>query len=79
MLCGSIMTDHWEEVTWNRQDVDNMTNNSIRVQWFLDGTVARVSINDARDSAMAFLVPMHGGIWTLCLSLQGTIHICFLL
>lgn len=71
MLCGSIMTDHWEEVTWNRQDVDNMTNNSIRVQWFLDGTVARVSINDARDSAMAFLVPMHGGIWTLCLSLQA--------
>lgn len=71
MLCGSIMTDYWEEVTWNKQLLQNATNSSYRLQWFLDGLIARVSTNDARDLATAFLVPMHGGIWTLCVSLTG--------
>lgn len=74
MLCGSIMTDHWEEVTWNRLLLENLANNnsSTRLQWLLDGTVARVTKTEDVDSgATAFLVPMHGGIWTLCVSLSG--------
>lgn len=71
MLCAAIMTDHWEEVTWDQNQLDILSNSSLRLQWLLDRTVARVSTNDARDRTMAFLVPMHGGIWTLCLSLSG--------
>lgn len=71
MLCGAIMTDHWEEVTWNKEEVKNLTNSTVRVQWLLDGKIAKVSTNDERDRTLSFLVPMHGGIWTLCLSLSG--------
>lgn len=67
MLCGAIMTDHWEEVTWDRQELDSLANNTVQIQWLLDGTVAKVSTID--DENMAFLVPIHGGIWTLCLTL----------
>lgn len=75
MLCGSIMTDHWEEVTWDRTMLETLTNGTIRLKWLVDGTVAMVTKNDD-DRALAFLVPMHGGIWTLCVSLSGMIK-CF--
>ncbi|XP_030751937.1 uncharacterized protein LOC115879312 isoform X2 [Sitophilus oryzae] len=71
MLCAAIMTDHWEEVTWDMDKLETLANGSVRLQWLLDRTVARVSTNDMRDRTIAFLVPMHGGIWTLCLSLTG--------
>ncbi|KAK5641426.1 hypothetical protein RI129_009973 [Pyrocoelia pectoralis] len=71
MLCGAIMTDHWEEVTWNKDELENMNNYSMHIQWYLDGKVAKISTNDAREMTVAFLVPMHGGIWTLCLSLTA--------
>lgn len=39
------MTDHWEHVTWSRSVLDVLTNQStISLQWFLDGTVAKVSL-----------------------------------
>ncbi|CAG9836632.1 unnamed protein product [Diabrotica balteata] len=69
MLCAAIMTDHWEEVTWDKNGVDFLANGTVRVQWLLDRTVARISTNE-RDRTIAFLVPMHGGIWTLCVSLS---------
>ncbi|VEN43019.1 unnamed protein product [Callosobruchus maculatus] len=69
MLCAAIMTDHWEEVTWDKQKLELQANNSVRLQWLLDKSVARISTNDMRDKTIAFLVPMHGGIWTLCVSL----------
>ncbi|GLV34952.1 uncharacterized protein CBL_09432 [Carabus blaptoides fortunei] len=69
MLCGSIMTDHWEEVTWDRTVLETLTNGTIRLKWLIDGTVAMVTKNDD-DRAIAFLVPMHGGIWTLCVNLS---------
>ncbi|CAH0563468.1 unnamed protein product [Brassicogethes aeneus] len=69
MLCAAIMTDHWEEVTWNGSYLEVLANGSHRLQWLLDGNVARVSTNDVRDRTIAFLVPMHGGIWTLCVTL----------
>lgn len=71
MLCAAIMTDHWEEVTWDRITLDSRANSSLRLRWLLDGVVAKVSTNDERDKVLAFLVPMHGGIWTLCVSLSG--------
>ncbi|XP_050308583.1 uncharacterized protein LOC126744991 [Anthonomus grandis grandis] len=69
MLCAAIMSDHWEEVTWDMEKLGILANGTVRLTWLLDKTVARVSTNDQRDRTMAFLVPMHGGIWTLCLSL----------
>lgn len=71
MLCAAIMTDHWEEVTWDMDKLDSLANGTVRLQWLLDRIVARVSTNDVYDRTMAFFVPMHGGIWTLCLSLTG--------
>ncbi|XP_023311439.1 uncharacterized protein LOC108914133 [Anoplophora glabripennis] len=69
MLCAAIMTDHWEEVTWDKESLDILANGTVKLRWLLDRTVARVSTNDMKDRPMAFLVPMHGGIWTLCVSL----------
>ncbi|CAG9862443.1 unnamed protein product [Phyllotreta striolata] len=68
MLCAAIMTDHWEEVTWDKQSLEMLANSTIRLEWLLDTTVARVATSD-KDRTIAFLVPMHGGIWTLCVSL----------
>lgn len=75
MLCGAIMTDHWEEVSWDKMEVSNLTNNTVRVQWLLDGKIGKVLTNDERNKVLSFLVPMHGGIWTLCLSLTGRSYI----
>jgi hypothetical protein len=71
MLCAAIMTDHWEEVTWDRTALEQLANSSVKLRFLLDGIVARVSTNDERDKITAFFVPMHGGIWTLCVSLTG--------
>ncbi|XP_018333418.1 uncharacterized protein LOC108742628 isoform X2 [Agrilus planipennis] len=68
MLCASIMTDHWEEVTWSQDKLENFTNVSLKLQWLLERKVAKITGLDERKP-LAFLVPMHGGIWTLCLSL----------
>ncbi|XP_017772263.1 PREDICTED: uncharacterized protein LOC108559469 [Nicrophorus vespilloides] len=71
MLCAAIMTDHWEEVTWDRRALQTMSNTSLDIQWLFDG-VAKVSTNNEH----AFLVPIHGGIWTLCFSLtEKEIHL----
>lgn len=75
MLCAAIMTDYWEEVTWDKETLDMLANGTVRLRWLLDRTVARVSTSDTKDRTIAFLVPMHGGIWTLCVSLTGTIEL----
>ncbi|XP_023015615.1 uncharacterized protein isoform X1 [Leptinotarsa decemlineata] len=69
MLCAAIMTDHWEEVTWDKPTLDYLANSTVRLQWLLDNTVAKVTTNDLKSRTIAYLVPMHGGIWTLCVSL----------
>ncbi|XP_065085278.1 uncharacterized protein LOC135707389 isoform X2 [Ochlerotatus camptorhynchus] len=96
MLCAAIMTDHWEHVSWNREQLDRLSNkSSIELQWYLDGRAAKFSVSDmhrktgdARSRefdipryvlknnkpsidkrANVFLVPMNGGIWTLCIDL----------
>jgi hypothetical protein len=92
MLCAAIMTDHWEHVTWDRTNLDRISNDtSTQLEWFLDGRVARI-IPKAKtkllppsdyhltaklgeferrfgDRQSVYLVPMHGGIWTLCIDL----------
>lgn len=75
MLCGSIMTDHWEELTWDRIALESLANGTIKLNWLLDGLVARINNIDERKSTSAFLVPMHGGIWTLCVTLEGKLFI----
>ncbi|KAH8359421.1 hypothetical protein KR093_006549, partial [Drosophila rubida] len=74
MLCAAIMTDHWEHVTWDRNSLDRYSNRSgLHLEWLLDEKVAvlkpdkRADHRFRRDSV--FLVPMHGGIWTLCIDL----------
>ncbi|XP_055540957.1 uncharacterized protein LOC129727291 isoform X1 [Wyeomyia smithii] len=97
MLCAAIMTDHWEHVSWNRDQLERLSNkSSIDLEWYLDGRAAKFSVSEvhrrswetkgrepelprrygtkfnkpAVDSrANVFLVPMNGGIWTLCVDL----------
>ncbi|XP_020298681.1 uncharacterized protein LOC109862922 [Pseudomyrmex gracilis] len=72
LLCGAIMSDHWEEISWNREDLNHA---NVSLEWYLDGQVAMLkssSVNRQanRHRSPSFLVPMHGGIWIMCVSLS---------
>jgi len=79
LLCGAIMSDHWEEISWDKKDLILA---NISLTWYLDGQVAKLqsSVNHRTDhrtdhrvaTSSSFLVPMHGGIWIMCVSLSGT-------
>ncbi|XP_017073599.1 uncharacterized protein LOC108109541 [Drosophila eugracilis] len=74
MLCAAIMTDHWEHVTWDRNSLDRYSNRSgLHLEWLLDDQVAMLKPDKRADHRFrrdsVFLVPMHGGIWTLCIDL----------
>ncbi|EDW80980.1 uncharacterized protein Dwil_GK11267 [Drosophila willistoni] len=75
MLCAAIMTDHWEHVTWDRNSLDRYSNRSgLHLEWLLDEQVAMLKPDKRADHRFrrdsVFLVPMHGGIWTLCIDLN---------
>ncbi|XP_022906661.1 uncharacterized protein [Onthophagus taurus] len=73
MLCGAIMTDHWEEVTWDERELKRLSNGTeVELEFILDRKVVRVLNREAfrKKRGTTFLVPMHGGIWTLCVSLN---------
>ncbi|XP_058796592.1 uncharacterized protein LOC131667272 isoform X2 [Phymastichus coffea] len=82
LLCAAIMSDHWEEVDWDREALERA--NVSPVTWLLDGKVGRIEptlgggssqqakhhvVGDRSRAQPAFVVPMHGGIWTMCVSL----------
>ncbi|XP_017143991.1 uncharacterized protein LOC108156809 [Drosophila miranda] len=74
MLCAAIMTDHWEHVTWDRNSLDRYSNRSgLHLEWLLEDQVAMLKPDKRADHRFrrdsVFLVPMHGGIWTLCIDL----------
>ncbi|XP_024938684.1 uncharacterized protein LOC107265580 isoform X4 [Cephus cinctus] len=69
MLCGAIMSDHWEEISWDKKA---LAKENFTPTWYLDGQVAMLELFSGHKGHYfqpAFLVPMHGGIWTLCVSL----------
>ncbi|XP_053982109.1 uncharacterized protein LOC128887194 [Hylaeus anthracinus] len=71
LLCGAIMSDHWEEVAW---DKEVLTHANVTLTWYLDGQVAMVGPvsghrNHHPGRRPTFLVPMYGGIWIMCVSL----------
>ncbi|XP_015516619.1 uncharacterized protein LOC124297343 [Neodiprion virginianus] len=73
MLCGAIMSDHWEEVSWDKDVIKGLTNITTPT-WYLDGQVAMFEPHPGHThhhlhKQPGFLVPMNGGIWTLCVSL----------
>ncbi|XP_055309159.1 uncharacterized protein LOC129573033 [Sitodiplosis mosellana] len=68
LLCLAVMTDHWENIKWDRSVLERLTNNTPRALfWHLDGKVAQLPTRHGRS---VFLVPMHSGIWTLCIDLS---------
>ncbi|RLU19578.1 hypothetical protein DMN91_008135 [Ooceraea biroi] len=74
LLCGAIMSDHWEEISWDKEDLIHA---NVSLTWYLDGQVAKLESSvDHRPnhrrvaSSSSFLVPMHGGIWIMCVSLS---------
>lgn len=55
LLCGAIMSDHWEQVTWDRTALERLTHNtSNSLQWQLDGRVAAVTVS--RELCITFSV-----------------------
>ncbi|XP_072931528.1 uncharacterized protein [Epargyreus clarus] len=73
MLCAAIMTDHWEHVVWERAALAALANASnTALQWLLDEKLAKIEDTSSRKGggASTFLVPMNGGIWTMCVSLE---------
>lgn len=45
LLCGAIMSDHWEQVTWDKAMLEKLTQNtSDSLQWQLNGRVAAVTV-----------------------------------
>lgn len=71
MLCAAIMTDHWEHVGWEHSALAALANASnTAVQWLLDEKVAKIEDPNNRKAGGTFLVPMNGGIWTMCVSLE---------
>ncbi|CAH2036859.1 unnamed protein product, partial [Iphiclides podalirius] len=71
MLCAAMMTDHWEHVTWERAALAALANASdTALHWLLDGKVAKIEEANNRKGGDTFLVPMNGGIWTMCVSLE---------
>ncbi|XP_061508760.1 uncharacterized protein LOC11175743 isoform X2 [Anopheles gambiae] len=105
MLCAAIMTDHWEHVSWDRNSLDRISNETaIELHWYLDGRAAKIPLKGkglpkqqhphhhqqqqqqqvgqksggaatnpvvTDNRAGVFLVPMNGGIWTLCIDLTA--------
>ncbi|KAM7360355.1 uncharacterized protein ACRADG_004976 isoform 2-T5 [Cochliomyia hominivorax] len=74
MLCAAIMTDHWEHVKWDRVSLDRYSNRSnLQLEWIMEDKVAMLKPDKRADHRFRrdnlFLVPMHGGIWTLCIDL----------
>lgn len=45
ILCGAMMSDHWEHVTWDRVAIDQMTRNksNLVLEWHLDSRVGAVT------------------------------------
>ncbi|KAG6462210.1 hypothetical protein O3G_MSEX013118 [Manduca sexta] len=72
MLCAAIMTDHWEHVVWDRAALTALANASnTPLQWLLDEKVAKIEdTTNRKGGGGTFLVPMNGGIWTMCVSLE---------
>ncbi|XP_031630765.1 uncharacterized protein LOC116345491 [Contarinia nasturtii] len=68
LLCFAVMTDHWEMTQWDHNILERLTNNSSHIlHWHLDGKVAQLPIHHGKS---VFLVPMHSGLWTLCINLS---------
>ncbi|XP_034180473.1 intraflagellar transport protein 140 homolog isoform X3 [Osmia lignaria lignaria] len=71
LLCGAIMSDHWEEVGWDKEALSHA---NVTLTWYLDGQVALLEPasghrNHHSGRRPTFLVPMYGGIWIMCVSL----------
>lgn len=85
LLCAAIMTNYWEYVRWDVTALEKLVNKSQhinKIEWMLDGRVARIpiaqtterhhvhkDIHPNHNRAGVFLVPMYGGIWTMCIEL----------
>ncbi|XP_022120240.2 uncharacterized protein LOC110996734 [Pieris rapae] len=71
MLCAAIMTEHWEHVSWERSALTALANASnTALQWLLDEKVVKVEDTSKKKGGGTFLVPMNGGIWKMCVSLE---------
>ncbi len=77
--CVSLLTDYWEYITWNTRQVRDigfklrasMKYREVSTEPLLNDMIMKISVYDKNATASVYLVPMHGGIWTLCVSLNG--------
>lgn len=45
MLCAAVMTDHWENIRWDRNVIEAKINNTSidKLHWYFNGRVAKIS------------------------------------
>ncbi|XP_043225454.1 uncharacterized protein LOC122390979 isoform X2 [Amphibalanus amphitrite] len=74
LLTYAELTDNWEIIRFDRASVQRTVdglNGTHSLEWILDDQVGVVTIDGEQpDNKTVFLVPMNGGIWTLCVSLS---------
>lgn len=71
--CFSLLTNHWEYITWNSQALKKISlEQNMGLESYFDNLITRVFVTNSKNSTVGiYLLPMHGGIWTVCISLRG--------
>lgn len=77
--CFSLLTNYWEHITWDSRTVMKISyEQNMGVKSHLDNQITRVSVTNSKNSTVdIYLLPMHGGIWTICFALNGTCKILY--
>jgi hypothetical protein len=80
IMSVSIMSNYWEYMTWNKQKIREIIestqrtnhNHHVRIEPIQSEYIIKLSIkHDYSVPTRLYLLPMHGGIWTVCASLTG--------
>lgn len=71
--CFSLLTNYWEYITWNSPALTKISlEQNVGIESYFDNLITRVFVTNSKNSTVSiYLLPMHGGIWTICISLKG--------
>lgn len=71
--CFSLLTNYWEYITWNSPAIMKISSEqNMGIESYFDNIITKVFVTNSKNSTVSiFLLPMHGGIWTICISLKG--------
>ncbi|GAB6020456.1 hypothetical protein CHUAL_014117 [Chamberlinius hualienensis] len=78
LMVLALMTDFWEYVDFDPVKILSVADNNTKIDWLINNHVARLTISPSSHSSSpsilrvkrVFLVPMYGGVWTICINLN---------